>query len=378
MENYNLNIQQQLFSRVVLQVGYVGSQGHRLFRFRDINQPTQAAIDAADLAFAATHNNTVNGQSCTLNGGGIGCITTAPRVFGNPNGATFINQEETSSSSNYNSLQTSLRVNGWHGLTTAVNFVWSHSIDNASDGEDFVPNAAQPNDSTRPKLEKGNSNFDVRRRLTWNYVYEFPKRNGSWSKLTDGWGLDGVLTLQDGQPFQLNFNFEGDFDGSGGFFGRPAVVGPITINSHNPRQFLDLTSFAIPCHSNGSGTGTEQDCVPGTRHFGNMGRNSLRGPSYKQFDFSVFKNTKLTERLNLQLRVEVFNILNHPNFSSPYLPLFIADAGAGGIAANGRTCASFPTPCFLAITTTGDVGIGNPFLGGGGPRGIQLAAKFSF
>ena len=374
MENYNVNIQQQLFSKAVLQVGYVGSQGHRLFRFVDLNQPSAAAITAFDA-----------NPTCGVTSGGVPGPFD-PQVCGgrgtNAFGATYINQQQTSSKSNYNSLQTSLRINGWHRLTSQVNLVWSHSIDNASDGEDFVPNAAQPNDSTRPNLEKGNSNFDVRRRFVWYFEYEFPGRNGSWSKLTDGWGIDGTLTLQDGQPFHLNVNFEGDYDGSGEFFGRPDVLGSATINSHDPDRFLDLSSFAVPCNLDGNST-ADTNCLAGTRHFGNMGRNSLRGPAFKQFDFALFKNTKLTERVNLQLRAEIFNLLNRPNFSNPYLPAFIADAVANGIclpppAGTNLNCTLGHSLGFLPLTVTGDVGIGNPFLGGGGPRGIQLAARFSF
>lgn len=113
-----------------------------------------------------------------------------------------------------------------------------------------------------------------------------------------------------------------------------------------------------------------------TRHFGNLGRNSLRGPSFKEFNFSLSKETFLTERVNLQLRAEFFNLLNHPNFSSPLLPNFIGDIGApnpltGGYVFSGQ-------PAFYALTATGDVGIGNPFLGGGGPRGLQFAAILKF
>jgi hypothetical protein len=120
------------------------------------------------------------------------------------------------------------------------------------------------------------------------------------------------------------------------------------------------------------------NCVTGSFHFGNEGRNSLVGPNFRQFDLSIFKNTAITERLKLELRLEAYNLFNHPNFANPYLPAFIADAAANGISdgtgglAIGRSLGSLP------LTTTGDVGIGYPFLGSGGPRTMQLAAKFTF
>ena len=354
MQNFNLNLQQDLGHRMVLQIGYVGSNGHKLFRFRDLNQPTQAEITAAD-----------TGCDC-INDYGV------PRALNNF--FYYMNYQESSANSNYNALQTSFRVNGWHGLTSTVNYVWSHSIDDASDGEDFVPNASQPNNSQAPIGDnRGNSNFDVRNRLTWNFIYQFPNSSGSMQKLTNGWGINGIVTVQSGQPFQLNYNFEDDFDGSGEGFGRPDVSGPIVYHPGDPSNYLDLSSFVVPCtYPSGGGDGTALTCIPGTRHFGNEGRNSLRGPNFRQFDFSIFKDTKLTERLNMQLRFEAYNLLNHPNFANPYLPGFIADAAPNGIGTDGRSQGS------LGLTATGDVGIGYPFLGSGGPRGIQLAAKFTF
>jgi outer membrane receptor protein involved in Fe transport len=355
MENYNLNLQHQLGKRTVVEVGYVGSGGHKLFRFRDINQPGQAAID-------------------TYNYGANGCCV--PRVFAATSPYFYINYQESSANSNYNALQASWRINDWHGVTSTVNYTWSHSIDTASDGEDFVPNAAQPNDSTNPGLNRGNSNFDVRHRFTWNFIYMFPNRHGDWRRLTDGWGINGIVTAQSGQPFQLNYNFEGDYDGSGEFFGRPDVVGPITYNRSDPTHFLNLTAFAVPCTLVGGTAAT--NCVTGSFHFGNEGRNSLVGPNFRQFDFSIFKNTPITERLKVELRFEAYNILNHPNFANPYLPAFIADAAAGGISDGtgsvpiGRSLGTLP------LKATGDVGIGYPFLGNGGPRTMQVAAKFTF
>jgi hypothetical protein len=138
-------------------------------------------------------------------------------------------------------------------------------------------------------------------------------------------------------------------------------------------------------NATGAITGSNQDCIAGTRHFGDEGRDSLHGPTFKQWDLAIYKNTPITERVTMQLRADFFNILNHPNFSNPFLPSYIADPAINGSAAVGLcpvgaiTCpgreegkGGFP------LTATGDVGIGNPFLGGGGPRGIQLGLKFTF
>ncbi len=360
MENYNLNIQQQISSRAMVQIGYVGSQGHRLWRFFDLNQPSSATINAVD-------------EAC-------GCIEDfagAARPFnGNPYGTFYLEQENSTGKSNYNSLQASLRITAWHGVTSITNFVWSRSLDNSSDGEDFEPNAAQPQDSNNPQREYGPSNFDLRKRFTWVFGYEIPKMSGGMQRLKNGWGINSTVTLQSGQPFQFNYNGEDDFSGGGGGFDRPDIVGPIVQNNGDPFHFINLSSFAIPCNVTAA-TGFASDCVIGTRHYGNEGRDSLNGPDYRQWDLAIFKNTAITERMNLQLRADFFNIVNHPNFANPFLPAFIADpySPSGVFAQQGNREVSTG---YSQITATGDVGIGNPFLGGGGPRGIQLAAKFSF
>src|SRR6202521_5371488 len=263
MENYNLNIQQQITSKAVLQLSYVGSQGHRLWRFFDLSQPSTAAINAADAAC-----------SC------INSFSSAARpLAGNPYNAFYVLQENSSGKSNYNSLQASFRVNGWHGVTSIVNYAWSKSLDNSSDGEDFEPNAAQPNDSTRPNLEYGPSNFNLPHRFTWIFGYDLPHLGGGLQKLKNGWGMNSSATLQSGQPFQFNYNFEDDFSGSGNGFDRPDVVGPIVYHPHDPSNYIDLSAFAIPCTITAAAqskpTGAAADCVLGTRHFGNLGRNAL-------------------------------------------------------------------------------------------------------
>jgi Carboxypeptidase regulatory-like domain/TonB-dependent Receptor Plug Domain len=366
MENYNLNIQQQISGHAVLQLGYVGSQGHRLWRFFDLNQPNSATINAVD-------------QNCHC----IQDFGSAARPFGgygtgNVYASYYVLQENSTGKSNYNSLQASLRINSWHGVTSSVNFVYSKSLDNSSDGEDFEPNTAQPQDSLNPQLEYGPSNFDLPKRFTWVLGYEVPRIGGNMQKLKNGWGLSSSLTLQSGQPFQLNYNCEDDFSGGGECYDRPDVVGPIKQNNKDPNNFLALGSFAIPCTVDPTrgANGLASDCVIGTRHYGSMGRNSLRGPDYRQWDLAIYKTTAITERINLQLRADLFNVVNHPNFANPFLPAFIADPAPNGFVAgsNNREVGAGS----YRLTATGDVGIGNPFLGGGAPRGIQLAAKFTF
>ncbi len=149
-------------------------------------------------------------------------------------------------------------------------------------------------------------------------------------------------------------------------------MAPAKYNYSNPVQFLDLSSFAVPCTLDGTGN-FAVNCLSGTRHFGTLGRNALIGPAFRQWDFSLVKNTKLTERYNLQFRTDFYNLLNHPNFSNPLLPSFFDDIGSFPInPVTGRISGFFP------ITGTVDSAIGNPILGGGSPRSIQFAVKLSF
>lgn len=341
MHNYNVNVEQQLGPRAALQLGYVGSIGRRLFRFRDINQAEPA---------------------------------TGVRPFDNgpfaPDGAAFVyvNQFEATAQSKYNALQAALTVRALKGLTCRADYTWSHSRDNASDGQDYVPNASQPDNSFNPNAEWADSNFDVRNRFTLTFSYQLP----TWSRapmLTGGWALDGVLTLASGQPYNLNYLFEGDFNGSGEYFGRPDLVGDPFAGTNGTDKFLNLAAFAVPCRWDPAAG----DCVPGTGHFGNLPRNAYRGPGYKNFDLAISRTVPLQRGAKLQLRVDFFNILNITNYSNPLMPNFSTDFLMNGLdAQTGRGIG------YLALSATPDVAVGNPFLGGGGPRNIQLSAKLTF
>jgi outer membrane receptor protein involved in Fe transport len=336
VQNYNVNMQHEFSKNIALQFGYVGSTGKKLFRYRDINQ--------------------------------AGSLIGFPAQFG----FGYLLQFESTATSQYNSLQTNFRIQNFHGLNSTVNYTWGHSIDDASDGLDDVPNTAQPNNSFNTRAERGRSSFDTRHRFSWLFNYEFPKASHTqW--LLNGWAMDGAFSYSSGQPFTVSYiaNFCCDFDGMGEFFGRPDLVGDPFAGTHGPGQFLNLDAFAVPCTYGGGFS-----CAGG-QHPGSSPRNAFNGPSYHNFDFSLSKTTPIGDRVKLQFRVDAFNIFNHPNFTNPLLPNFFVDFTANGL--NETAGPHFGHGVgFLPLTATPDVGIGNPFLGGGGPRNIQLGLKLTF
>ena len=293
--NYNFNIQKSLGQAAVLEVGYVGSQGRRLTIMQNINQ---------NGAFSAEYPN--YGSIIQLNS------------IGN---------------SNYNSLQSTLRVRTWHGFTSQFSFTWAHALDDVTEYRGEIPL-----DSFNLRQEYGSSDFDTRLNFTAFWSYNIPGAR-RWKLLTNGWQFDGFVSLHGGQPF----NFPGS-DPSG--TQRPGV----NLISY-PYAGIDQTFV--------QGVG-EQWVNPAafvaTSGPGNLGRNALYGPGFADVDFSVFKNFTIKERLRLQLRAEMFNVFNRINLAS----------GAGSVGSNG-----------VIGDTIGDFN-GAPGLGPGEPFNMQIAGKIIF
>jgi Carboxypeptidase regulatory-like domain/TonB dependent receptor/TonB-dependent Receptor Plug Domain len=336
VQNYNLNVEQQLAPKMAISVAYVGSAGRKLFRFIDLNQGNPAT--------------------------GIRPLTALGLPY------YYVLDFQSSALSSYNSLQVRLNVHDLHGFTSTVNYTYSHSIDTASDGQDYAPFQAQPQDSFNVRGDRGNSGFDVRQRLSWLWSYRIPEAH-SMHLLTGGWGVSGVVSLATGMPFTpLDFS---NYNNSGEFYERPDLVGNPFAGTSSPGSFLNLSAFAASCNWNATVPG----CDPTTpnNHFGSTPRNGFYGPHYRNFDLAFTKDTKLGERVNMQLRADFFNIFNHPNFANPLLPSFNVLWNNNGVDPNtGRGVGFFP------LTVTPDVGAQNPFLGGGGPRDIEVAVRFSF
>jgi hypothetical protein len=359
--SYTLNIESQIAKKIAVEVGYVGSQGRHLFHFRDINQVNNVAGRIITCG---------NGKTITY---GEHCYPTYSTGSFTDIALSYVNQIETSAISNYNSLQGTLKVQNWHNITSTLNYTWAHSIDTASDGMDFVPNAAQPDDSFNPRAERASSNFDTRQRVQWYWTYNLPKFNRA-EKVLNGWAVDGMFNFATGQPYTVSYLFENDYNGSGEYYGRPDIIGNPHTGAHGT-NLLNLAAFAAPCTLDDAG-----DCTNG--HPGSEGRNAFNATNFTNFDFSLTKTSQLTEKVAMEFRADFFNLLNHPNFSNPLLPGFGIDVfGSSHAEGNRLVAGTDPTTNgaqYLTTTATPDVGSGNPYLGGGGPRSVELAVHFTF
>lgn len=319
-QNWNFNVERQLADVASLEIGYVGSKGTHLTRLYDLNQPDPA-----------TGN------------------------YPNPN---FLAEDvlSTGARSAYDGLQVISRIRSWHGLSGFTAYAWSKSLDDASDGIDFnFASAAFPQNSTNLRAEYGPSTYDTRHRFTGALNYQVPAWNHSRPRLGGGWELNSIITVESGRPIPILTS--NDTTNTFEFHQRPNLVPgvPVILPNWDPSTgYLNPAAFAQP--------------ADGT--FGNLGRNAIFGPGFANVDFSISKTTKLTETLGLQLRWEIFNIFNRANFALPNGTL------TPGVNADGSVN-SQAGPAGL-ITQTPDVAQGNPGLGGGGPRVMQIAARLVF
>ncbi len=299
---WNAGIQRQLGSGMTIEVNYVGSGSHRLFRSVDGNPPLPWLV-------AAAHANgtlplDVSGQALRFGplGGPI------PQVTGN---LAFEEPVVIKSIGNatYNGLQTSFNKQFSHGVQFQAAYTWSHAIDDAADplvaGQPGNRNIAR--NSFNLHEERGSSDYDLRHRLIVNYIFELPfgpghthLSQGFAAKVLGGWELSGLSTFQSGRPFDIYSSRDSEYTGLSNrpdLVGNPAIPADALRNQTGP----PITAFAVQ---------------PFGRP-GNLGRNTFTGPTYFNTDVNLVKNTHLTERVNLQFRAEVYNVFNRIQFDQP-------------------------------------------------------------
>lgn len=400
---WTLGIQHAFTNKVSLDLAYVGNHGSRLTGIQDINQPAVGAgwTAAAIAAGAADSDAEVAARPFTLNG-------KYPYLG-------FINFYSNIYRSNYNGLQMTVTGRNYHGLDFVAGYTYSHALDNQS----YNWNQYLPKDSFNPNGEYGASDFDIRHRFTLSVTYALPSKK-SFAQMLEGWQVNGILTLQSGQPWQ-SFDSSNDFSGTGEFADRwdlfgsaanfksggqnsiPECVGDVTDPASGSCTYITPGSPNPVALSSAQTNADWQGCIshltpataqslnvamqggtggcfvsrngksfllpPALGTLGNSGRNIFRDTGFHNLDLSVSKNWKFYEKLTLQFRAEMFNITNHPNFANPW-------GGTSGFGAGVTADPSVgPFGCGCA---TPDVAAVNPVLGSGGARAIQFGLKLLF
>jgi hypothetical protein len=355
-DNYNFTVQGELFHNNVLTLSYVGERGGNLVIYHDLN--------ASPL-----------GSPCTSQSS---CDPYRPFAASDPT-LRHIIQASNGGQSQYDSLQISYNQRQWHGLDTQYNLTWSKCLDynsvNRGGAGDYPQiNNSNPVGSTAPAVadfanSRGPCDHDVPLNFNIGGVYSFPTFHELGQRIGGGWQLSTIFTAISGRPFTPLLAGSPDPSGQGlvGLSIRPSYDGsPIHYDTRNPDNYV-VETYAP------DGTPLSPFYYP-TSGVGNASRNLLRGPGLAQWDMSLIKNTKINERLNVELRWEVYNVLNRGNFY--YFPNNVLTS-CSNVGANGL-CNALNSGNFGTITKTSDVAAGNPVIAQGGPRNMNFSIKFTF
>ena len=353
---WSLGVEHQFGTTASAQAQYVGT--------RAVNQP---------------YSTQVNGYQTVCRG----CF--APFPYLQPTDPRFgaVTQFSTGANSHYNGLQLTAMKRLGHGLQGQVNYNWSRCMDTVSNGGFLSFSAGGilsplPGDLAR---DYGPCDYDIRHNLNAQYVYQLPLKVHSHSLgyALNGWQISGTAFWHTGVPFSVlstpySANGNGIVQGSGPQFA--SVVAGVPLYEHHPipgvtqagtLQWLNPDAFVSavdPSTGRCTGADNPQNC-----QFGNLGRNSLRGPDFLWSDFYLTKWFPLTEHVKLRFESQFFNVFNHPNFALPNMV-------QAGIPGNPSTQSGFGALTYTTSPPTGLLGVG---LGGdSSPRMIAFQARLEF
>jgi len=276
LQAWNLSAEREIFPSYLVRVAYAGSKGTRLAIGRELN----AAVYAPGATTATTNQR-------------------------RPLAPTFSNitNIEATGNSTFHSLQATLDKRFSKGLSVLASYTWSRSIDDSSENKQTGTSRTNPFDQS---FDKGPSNFDHTHRFAVSWLWELPVRFDQrlLNALLGGWNLTGILTTQTGFPFTVSSGVDNARTGTGGQ--RPDQVKDWHLPDGRSRgeqvaQWFDTSAFVL----NALGT------------YGNVGRNSLRGPGSTSLNLGLHKDFPIRESLKLQFRFETFNALNNVNLGLP-------------------------------------------------------------
>ena len=318
--SYSLRIQQELSLNTSLTVGYVGSHGYHELIGIDANEPFPVICPASPCPanYPATFPGGIANTSVPA-----GTYFVPTTVKANPaiaNTWTWFSE----GTSSYNALQVDVNRRLSAGLTLRAVYTFSKVLDDG-DSLNATTSGGGPALASNPfnlKADWGLGTFDIRHVAVVSGTYALPVGHGKRflgglegfaNLMASGWTVNSIVTLQGGFPFspQLSYNpsNNGDTRNPVRPFANPAFTGPVVLG--NPNQWFNPAAFLAPANTAANGG-----------FYGNVGRNTLIGPGLATWDFSVLKEMRIRERLSLQFRSEIFNLLNRANFNQPNAIVF--------------------------------------------------------
>ena len=342
--SWSLRVDRELSPNTVLTIGYVGSHGYHELIGIDANEPFPVICPASPCpaTYPASFPAPLAGSPVPAGTYFIPFVSPAtPRA--NPSIANTWTWFSVGNSS-YHALQVDLRRRFSHGLSVRGVYTYSKALD---DGDSLNQTTAgnAPGLVSNPfnlAADKGLATYDARNFGVVNVLYDLPFGRGQalardvegWrDKVVSGWTVSSIVTAQSGFPFtpQLSYNpsNNGDTRNPVRPFLNPNFTGPVILG--NPNQWFNPAAFLAPPVNSG--------------FYGNVGRDTYIGPGLATWDFSVLKNTRIRESLNLQFRAEIFNLLNRANFNTPNLIVFTPPTATNpsGLSGTGGAITSTST-----------------------------------
>ncbi|MGH9584943.1 MAG: hypothetical protein ACRD4O_18640, partial [Bryobacteraceae bacterium] len=303
-ETWTMSIERQLNSSTLLEVAYAGSRGvHLLYAYNPQEvEPGPSSVPSSQRV-------------------------TIPAIAS----LRSITQEDPRNMSNYHGAQVTLTRRFSGGLQFLASYTWSKSLDyggSAASGGGAVGN---PQTITDLQAGYGPSGFDAPQRFVGSWTWEIPVgpgkrwlKHGVLSNVVGNWQLGGIATLQSGLPFTVHLaNCVNNASSCW-----PDRIGSGATANQSFSHWYDPSAFAAPCAValvNGT-------CSQYAYRFGNSGRGILRAPNLFDLDLSAVKNVAIRERIQMQLRLDAFNALNHPDMGFPNQNISPADPAATSTA----------------------------------------------